>query len=243
MSDVFDDNASIPATVETASTVDSLVGEGRKFRTAEDLAKAKLESDRYIDQLKNELNEAKTQIGRAANLEDQFTQLKEEITQLRANSQPKVETRENTAPQLSETDVEALVSKVMTRKEAQRSASENVAEANRKVLEAYGSVEKAKEVVRAKAVELGLSVDALRDTAASSPTAFLRLVLDTQATATGRIDLSRSTVNTSSQQVGSGPKPGTKAYFDKLRKDNPKAAYSEDTYQQMEAAIRAGTYK
>lgn len=238
MSDVFDDGT----TVETSSPVENLVGEGKKFKTIDDLANAKLESDRYIAQLRSELDEAKAQNGRAANLEDQFTQLKEEITQLRAKSQP-VETREITTPQLSETDVEALVSKVMTRKEAQRSASENVAEANRKVLEAYGSVEKAKEVVRAKAVELGLSVDALRDTAASSPTAFLRLVLDAQAPATGKVDLSRSTLNTSSVQVGSGPKPGTKAYFDKLRKDNPKAAYSEDTYQQMEAAIRAGTYK
>lgn len=39
------------------SPLDLLVGEGKKFRTIEDLAKGKLEADRFIEQLKSELDE------------------------------------------------------------------------------------------------------------------------------------------------------------------------------------------
>jgi len=153
MSDNLFDEA--PST-ETTSPVETLVGEGRKFKTIEDLAKAKLESDTYIERLKSELEDVKNQVGRAANLEEQFTTLRDEIVRLKAARQPP-ETEERTAPALSATDVEALVTKVMTQQEAQRSASQNVEEANRQVLAAHGTVEKAKEAIRAKATELGLS--------------------------------------------------------------------------------------
>src|SRR5690606_26975993 len=59
MSDVFNGNpvtepTPAPVTTQEQAAIDLLVGEDKKYKTVEDLAKSRLEADEFIERLKRE---------------------------------------------------------------------------------------------------------------------------------------------------------------------------------------------
>ena len=236
MTDVF-------ASGTPQSGANDLVGEGKKFKTVDDLAKGKVEADAFIEKLTRELAEVREVANKNINAEQQLEALKNELKSLRdAGGQA----RENTTPALSGRDIEALVERSITQKEASKTASQNLAESNAKTVEHFGTLEAAKKAVETKAVELGVTVEYLRETAAKSPTAFAHLIgLDgKQAPGSPGSFIQPSRAAPTKEGTPENLIPGTYAYAENVRRTKP-AEYWSKGFQQKHVweAAKKGTYK
>lgn len=206
-----------------ASTLDMLVGEGRKYATPEDLAKSRIEADKYIQQL--EAENAQFREGIQARIE-QLRQPPADVTP------PSVSEPEQRAP---EVDLDARIREAIEQTNRKERLSRNVNEVSAKLVEVYGTPEKANEVVKARAQELGVSLDFLMQSAAASPKAFYAQIgLDTTsrpAPAVGTGAVNPSALSAANPQ--GGVKPGTYKYYEQLRQTNPKLYNKPATQLQM----------
>lgn len=216
-----------------ASAFNELVGEGKKFKSEEDLAKAKVESDNFIEQLKGELSGLREDLSKRETTEELLKMLKEK------QSQPS-DSKEDTIPQLSKEDIAKLVEEKLVETDKSKTQTRNLSEVNSRMTEVYG--EKAAQILAQRAKENGVSVDFLKDTAAHSPSAFYSLIgINKPSGSTPTTE--KSSVNTAAAFQGTGPKVGTKAYFDNIRKEQGNAVYFDPKVQnQIFQAKKAGTY-
>lgn len=221
-----DNHESVNTQTETTSFVDQLVGEGKKFRDIEELAKGKLEADRYIEELRSKTPSEEIN----HKLEELITRLSATNKNNDQNSQTDTNTQVNTSdggkpkPTLDAESVEALVQKAL--KESQ---SASIRQKNLETVEAaleahYG--EKSNSSVVSKARELGMSVSRLQEIAEESPSAFYNLMGMNTRQNTG------TTFNPSVNGEARTPSGTTPAenerwsYFKKLKKEDPKKFYS-----------------
>ena len=247
MTDVFNSATTENVTTEPtqnetpSSYVEQLVGEGKKFKDAEALAKGKLEADKHIEEITRTLNELREEVKKQQYTKELLDTLQRKGTESgTAETGEPTQTRnsatENTT-QTSEVDIETLVEQAITKKEQARTVEQNVATANTAMVAQYG--EKAGEVVQSKARELGISVDRLKEIAAESPTAFLQLVgaktekaPASQVAPPGSIRQDSLNTNTSDR---------TFDYYQKMRKENKNLYYSPKVQRMlMEDRMRLG---
>lgn len=169
------------AAATTVATVADLVGEGKKYKTVDDLANSYKEADKFIETLKAEkaaeaaeVARLKAELGSRQSVEDQ----------IKALTKPPV-----TAPILAPTeraedrpDLSQAVRAEVERLNRTQQITANVQTVADKLVSVYGSEEKAKEVVNQKAKELNVSVKFLMDSAAASPAAFYATIgMNTQS--------------------------------------------------------------
>lgn len=241
--DVFNEGAGTNLPDQNnSSLVETLVGEGKKFKTVEDLARGKTEADAFIERLKQEKADMLEEMKKQSLGSEQLEELRNELKALRtANVQP---SRDGTNPALTSDGVKSLIEEVMTQTERNRSAQQNVSAANEAMVKTFGSLEKAAEAVKAKAAEVGMTMDALRGIAANSPTAFLKImgestVADVQPLNPNRV--SPSALNTQQPQKAV---PSTKEDFDAILKAQGRRVYFSPAVQTaIWKAIKAGTYQ
>lgn len=222
--------------------VAELVGEDKKFKTVADLAKGKLESDLFIEQLKKETADLRKELGTKVDTEATLAELRNELKALK--EKPAVTSpMEKTPSSVSESDLKALIARTITEQEATKTSAQNIVSANNAVVRHYGNLENAQAAIKAKAAELNLTVAELKETAAKSPTAFLKLVLPEADSKATRDFISSSTRSEALPQVtGSEAKEGTKEFYDALRAKNPKLYFSPEVQNKIFKAAMAGTY-
>ena len=247
MSDVFSTatNHSVVAATPSASMLADLVGEGKKFATPEDLAKAKIEADAFINQLKDENKGLRESAQRDANAGDNLAALQRELAELKAKLNKSAEPSPNTTGELTTGQLENLVAGVMTKKEQERTAAQNMRDANDKLVKFAGSLEKALEVLKSRASELGLSVYDLKAMAEKSPTAFLQIMGAASGKPSATPDLSTPQVNSAAMPLTNGqPTQGTAAYYNNLRKEmgNQKFFANIKLQKEIFAAKKSGLY-
>lgn len=228
---VFDE-----AAVTTVSLTD-LVGEGKKFKTVEDLAKSKVEADTFIETLKAERLAEKEEVARlraelltAKSVEEQIKALSATKEKPIPNAQTELPV---TAPNLSEAIRAELESQ-----NRNRTLSQNVQTVTDKLIEVYGSEQKANEVVKAKATELGVSTKFLLDTAAASPNAFYNTIgLDAKSVSPG---VTKSDVNTESFRKLTPVTEGTYEHFRNTNAGNDVKKLLDPAYlkSSMDAALK-----
>ena len=188
MSDVFQGDQGTNADELLAQ----LVGEGKKFKTVADLAKGKIESDQFIEQVK----------GENASLRNELSARDELIATLQKNAQPG-----NADP----SKIAELVNQVLdTRTEAQK-RRDNLDKSVATLEAELGTKEAVKQAIATKAAELGLSPEQLRVQAEASPVAFLTL-MGVKAPANAPAVSKGGTVAPSAQPVRNA------AYYSELRK-------------------------
>jgi len=208
-----------------------LVGEGRKYKTIDDLAKSRLEADRFIEQLKQENH----------GMRDDLTRLQEDLERKakledRLNSIESSQENPRNHPAVSEKEIEQMVQKSITQREQAQSAQQNLERTNQQMLERYnGDRNKAIEAVQNRASELGVSVKYLTDTAAKSPTAFHALMgtTDTQSKPQERPAPSEGTVRTEGLAATGVSGERDWSYYERLRKESPKAYWDPKVQQQL----------
>lgn len=217
--------------------VETLVGEGRKYGTPDELAKGYAHADAHIAKLKAELAEIKMREKILQDLEEAKNKNKQEDlgnTQERQEHQPAPEERKD---KFSEVDIGELVRKELEDRDKKTSYSDNVNSSASKLAEKLGSVSEAQRFVETKAKELKVDVKWLMDVAGRSPDAFFRTV--------GINDISVNSPNANQQSdlnslaLTNQRNRRNFKYYEEIRKTDPKAYYSTELRKQLFEDARA----
>lgn len=223
---VFDTATPVPNETETNTEdttvyLDELVGEGKKFKDVEALAKGKAEADKLIAELKAKEDEfAKNDYAKQL-LEKMETQTTVPPVQ---TPEPNKGTDEGATTPASTEDIESLIAKAIAERETKSAVTANLETVNKTLESNFGTEAEAK--VLAKANELGMTKERLQSIAADSPAAFLSLMGTKQPEPTVPLSSDRNTVNLVSNERDFN-------YYQKLRKENPKAFSTSTIQKQM----------
>ena len=211
------------------SFVTQLVGEGKKFKDYEALAKGKLEADRHIGEITKTLDELRAELAKQDYAKALLEQMSKGPETRQDDPPPNTSSSSNTENTTqSASDIETLVEKVITEKEKSRTISQNLSVVSEEMEKKFG--DKASNILKSKSQELNMSLDRLKEIAAESPTAFFQLIgvsVPKATTATAPQSSVRSeTFNSNSQDRDFD-------YYQKLRKDNRSLYYSPKVQNMM----------
>jgi len=222
------------------SALNDLVGEGKKFKTPDDLAKAKLESDRFIEKLQNEQRELREELSKRLSAEEALKRARE----AGSVADPQTPPERTPPPQQRQetTDIGSEVEKVLRRREQETTLKSNIDSVTSKMKDLYGSVDKAAEVVQSRAQELGMSVSQLQTLASENPKAFFKLVgVEDKPSGAPQTSSWSNTKNTTAMKSAAGSTavaPGTYKWYSELRKSDPAAFFSPRVQLQMDKDAR-----
>lgn len=224
---------------EPSELLGSLVGEGKKFKDAEALAKAKLESDRFIEQIKSE------NAGLRKELEER-TKISQALDEIKKRAEQGNQPHDKPAA-IDPNEIKDLVKNTLNETVRENTAKQNVLEAERHVIEKLGSKDAALKFITEKARDLGVSGDWLMGVAASNPKALYSVLgLDGTAKQQPTSPVSpNNPVNTAKKEFvpnGAGPKAGTKEYYDDMRRKEPNKYWSSAVQNEIFKARKDGTY-
>jgi hypothetical protein len=214
-----------------------LVGEGRKYKSVEELAKATLHLDDFAEKLKSENAQLRDEVKKAKTIDEVLQRLE----------QPKASTQDQGADEgrkgLTADAIAKIVDSVLTGRETAKSRYENQLKADAELKKLYG--EKAGEVF-AKHADTPEKKKALTELASVDPTTFVKLFSPgTQAQST-RTDTG-TTVNTAAleqtNQSGRAMDSGTKEFYDAMRRKEPRKYYSQAVQAEMSKAAHANPEK
>lgn len=220
-SNLFDDQTNDDTNVDHLA---ELVGDGKKFRTVEDLAKGKAESDRFIATLQAQLDEARTEVQKRIALEDLKTAILERDNN---NNNPNPPGQPVPEKVVDADSIEELVNKKLTEAEATKIKNANEATVASTLTTVWGDNAKV-ELARAGAA-IGMSLKELQEIGQRNPQALFKLIgVGNQPVANG------GTVPRSSERINSDTQgERNKSYYDKLKTSDPKAYWDKRTQIQM----------
>lgn len=193
-----------------------LVGEGKKYKDQTALARAVLEKDSFIEQLKRENAEARKEVSSRIAMETFLDNLNKKVVVPPADTStqrtPPAEPVAEATKGISLEDVDNLLSK----REGERSAAQNFKQSVAAAQKAFGA--NYQHVIEQKANEIGSSKEELAELAKKNPKAFLRLI-----GAENPVNPQQVAPNTSSVTLPSGFVNTGKKYKDyqELRQKDP----------------------
>lgn len=170
-----------------------LVGEGKKYKTAEDALRSIPHAQSHIQKLEEEAKQLRDELAKRKAAEELLEDFK--ATGFKPQGQ------EDQPPKAEPVDYEQIVASVLAKKEAQTKAQQNIDTVISTFKNAFGDKDKAEEMYTKVALESGLSIPALNQLAATSPEAVMRLagITKKQEQPAGKV---QSTVNLQSTQQG-----------------------------------------
>ena len=217
-----DQNGNPPIVETPTSILGDLVGEGKKFRDEEALARGKVEADAFIEKLKGENSEIRKLMAGLAQQVETLSKKAEFNSRLSGDDQntndPPVTRKDPVTPPtvtapvgLSQDDVR----KLMEQDRIDRTRKANVAAVDAALIKEFGA--EASNYITQKALELGVTKEYLTMTAEQSPQALFNMI--------GFTPNASRNPTLASRQPGYSPSTGNgttairdKAYYDKLMK-------------------------
>lgn len=225
-----------PANVPEELSLEDLVGEEKKYKSPDELAKAYANIERHARQLEAENAQFRVKVDQ---FETQLTNRNEPNTNpnTQGGEQPnradqRGETPQDKAPKSGEkVDYRSQIrDEIRALNEEERGVA-NMETAAAKMVEVYGSPTEANKAIQKRAQELGVSVEWLRDSASRSPQAFY---------ATMGINTSGGTsLRTPSSGEGARLENRGDAnvrnfeFYDRIRRENPKQYFTPAVQQEM----------
>jgi hypothetical protein len=214
---------------ENKNYLEELVGDGRKFKSPEELARGKYLADMHI-----------------VTLERKADQLREDYIKLREEHMARTKIEDLLNQRLSQPDntsipdrpsqtwdpakIESLVSTKMQEFETQKKQSENFNLVKNKLRERYG--DNYQPYLNQQMTQLGLDADSLNNMARTQPNILVKaLNLDISAPSYDN-NLPRSSVRT--DQFAPKVEKRTWSYYENIRKTDPTRYYSPKITTQME---------
>ena len=215
-------------------TLNTLVGEGRKYSNADELAKGYSNAEGFIQQLKAELAQERAK-------------LQSNVINADGNADPSSITAPNPpvnqeparspAPDGNEVDWRQNIRKELEAITSEERYKKNVEDAAQAMVSRYGSKEKAQEAIQKRAVELGVSPEWLGDSAGKSPAAFFA----TMGVADKATDRTTPSPLSEVRSLNQGNGNRNYAYYEEIRKTNKSQYFSPSVQKQMfEDAKQAG---
>lgn len=227
---------------QTGSALEQLVGDGKKFQDPESLAKGKLEADRYIEELKGQLNQYKEQADRSMSMESFLTKLEERSkpaespTQQEQVAQPN---DQNQAATITEDQINAIVASKLNevtdlqRREANAQAA----------IEGLKKLNKSGEDIASVAREMGVTNEFMQEMAEKSPQAFLKVMGAETSSSDSPNPLPTGNAPPSSRSQVFQPQSGEKnwKYYQEMRKKDLNRYMSAEVQQEIyKAAMEKG---
>lgn len=225
MTDIFSD--------EQAPEVkfDDLVGEGKKYRDPDALAKKTVHADQHISNLESELAELRQELATRTTIEDMMDKLNQR--------QPTREPLDTTQPEpgKDQVDLTSEVQRLLAAEKEKDRREANISKTRAGLRERFGADYNNR--LTQIADELSVSKDFLTQMAASSPEGFMKLV-DSVAKPDDNRPVTPPKGSIDPFKIAS---PGTKnkAYYDKIRKEDPNLYFSRRVQNEMHAeAVKQG---
>lgn len=216
-------------------TKDDMVGEGKKFKDVDGLAQGKAYADMYIEDLKarvedltNRLNEATS---KGSNLED----LKRELSNLNAQTanQEGTDTSSTDVRVKDEVELSTLVAQELDKRNQQDATNRNLEVVNQALTKKFGEGKEA-EAIKLLAQRLNSSPEFLKDVAAKSPDAFLKLMGEERVGSEAPIEPAFNTSAGMQPGGGAGPRQHTEAwYLAKMKEMGMDAYYADSSLQRQ----------
>lgn len=178
MTDLFTQtNTNNPPTDTNKNYFEELVGEGKKFKSQEDLARAKVESDRFIEQLKGELGGIRQELNTRLTIEqmmDKISTPRSETPNSESGSHQPSGNGEGGAKQITEEDIARLVEQRLSQADKLRTQEANLNFVRSSLEEKYGP--QFATHLKEAASTLGVGEEFLNNLAKEQPKAFLKLI-------------------------------------------------------------------
>lgn len=214
--------------------LDELVGEGKKFKTVEDLARGKAEADLYIEDFKRRQDELRQDYLRLKTEYDAGPSLKELIDQMKAakesNSDNTQSANEDKSDTLDLTKVEEMIRNGIATTKQQEREENNYNTVQAKLIEVYGP--NYAQTLKTQISQLGLTADFVNDLARKHPTVlFKTLGLDGQRQ--GETFQAPPQSTNRNDSFGSNAPKRTWTYYEKIRKTDSKRYFDPKTQDQM----------
>lgn len=234
MTDLFNEpnKEDVPQLDPNKNYFEELVGEGKKFKDPEALAKGKAYADAMVDFKNKQYDELRAEFLRLSEDYKARQSLEEVIDQLKTNKEPPQEPSEQQIqqPAFKPEDIENLVLSKIEQRELAKKEGENFSVVMGKLQERHGN--NYRNVLSQERDRLGLTDEDVNALARKSPEAFFR---------TFRLDVQNMDNNFQSpprtQQRNDNFAPRTEkrtwSYYQKMKKDNPALYTSQQTQTQM----------
>ncbi len=221
---------------ENVSPLDALVAAkgNEDFRDVNVLANSKLEADRFIEQLKKENEELKSQMANHASMEETFKQLDAKAEEIAAKlrEQPVQSYEEQTeTPSYDPSEVQKLVQRELEETTSRQRREANINAVNEKLGEMFGA--EAGDVLAKRARELDMTHDEVLDMAGNKPAAFLAL-MNVEKPVHQNNQTTASEVNTASPSFNQSSTTRNYAFYERLRKENHGKYMSKEIQLQMQ---------
>lgn len=229
----------VPATpqqpTEESSYIQKLVEQkGPSWSDPEIIAKGKLEADLFIEQLQTQLNELKEDLNKMDYSKQLIEMLKTpKATEEQPVTPPAAPPVVNTNDQQGD-ELKRLIEATVTQREVEQRGNQNLADAMGYLQNTFG--DRAQEVLKEKATQLGLSPERVVEIAKESPNAFKNLI----GTKPSVPHALTGTVRGEALGMNLGGERNS-SYYSELRKTNPKQYYTAAVQRQkMTDAQRLG---
>lgn len=238
MADLFEqvaDNTTQPD--ENKDYIAELVGDGKKFKDTQALAKSKVIADQHITTLETELAELRNELKQRSNLSETIDQLKSLAKRPEEPSNEGIPDQSERKDVLTPEQLEDLLERKLTERETQKVLKDNQDFVQLELVKRFGSEDIARSEINRKARELSISPEQMRLMAQNTPKVFLALVLEQKQ----QINTStpRSSVNVQSTFKPTGPK--TKSYWETVKKSDPNLYFSKEaSIERHNQAIELG---
>ena len=235
---LLDQNSGDNETIDTNKNyLQDLVGEGKKFRSPEELARGKAESDLYIkhlergrDELREDYLKLREESVARQKLEELIGQLESKTQQPTSSAETQKPDEKNIQPQWDSKQIESLVSSKIQEHELTRKQEQNFNQVRSKLQERFGN--NYQSVLKTQIDSLGLTEDFVNDLARKHPTVlFKTLGLDTPVQRENFQTPPRSDQSSSSFSPQTSKR--TWNYYQNMKKAEPKVYWDPKTQVQM----------
>ena len=221
-----------------ANPFDELVGDGKKYKSKEELAYAALNKDAHIARIERENADQRKRLEESMTVKSILDKLDADRTNSNRDEQHLDEHDDqvvNAQDKRTPADVESLARKVYTEEQQKAQALRNQDTVIKALSDVWGNDFSRR--LEARTAELGLSKDKVNELAATAPKALITMMIPAKATV-GDASPPRSSF-TPQPDHQSGTR--NKSFYDRLKKSNPELYKSERmTKQRHDDAIKLG---
>jgi hypothetical protein len=204
----------------------ALVGDGQKYKTPEELAKAYSNADQFIEQLKDENRKLREQAASAKTIDEVLE---------RMSTQREVPEYDNSPAQEFNPDiVQQLVEKTLVGREQSQRKTNNLLQADKLMKDRFG--DKALEVFQQKA-STPEKAKILMELAAADPVEFASMFAGTPSVTNNMDTGSMNTTSVSSTVGNRASIEGTKEWAAKVRAENPSQYWSQEFQYKLQQTV------
>lgn len=212
---------------EGDSVLDQLVGEGKKYKTPEELARARIEADQFIERLKEENAKMREDLGTYQTKAEEYERILKDRQEPSGEQPP-----ETSGDQVKPEEIAALVDETIKERERKQSKEQNLQTAQEELVSQFdGDLGEARKFLQKRATELNVSVEYLKEQATESPTVFKELV--GKKPESKPATPSAASLPSGNPPASGEPREGTWAYYENLRKTDPKKYWSPAVQNRM----------